>query len=103
MSCFAVNRGQEISTRDMQKMVQALPQYREVIEKLGLHIHVVFNEFYILRSNRRAKARREKKILSDVLVTLKAVDLSFSQMGPHYVQLKGSWILVSSADCNNTE
>jgi syntaxin-binding protein 1 len=32
--------GQELSTRDMQKMVQALPQYRDQLDKLSLHIHV---------------------------------------------------------------
>eukprot|EP00850_Spirogloea_muscicola_P023966 SM000413S15649 [mRNA] locus=s413:20313:25047:- [translate_table: standard] len=31
---------EDISTRDMQKMVQALPQYREQLDKLSLHIHV---------------------------------------------------------------
>ncbi|KAA3469037.1 SNARE-interacting protein KEULE [Gossypium australe] len=30
----------EISTRDLQKMVQALPQYSEQIEKLSLHVEV---------------------------------------------------------------
>ena len=50
MNCFAANRGgQEISTRDMQKMVQALPQYREVIEKLGLHIHVCFQRILCIK------------------------------------------------------
>eukprot|EP00245_Coleochaete_scutata_P005277 TRINITY_DN18717_c0_g1_i1.p1 TRINITY_DN18717_c0_g1~~TRINITY_DN18717_c0_g1_i1.p1 ORF type:complete len:662 (+),score=131.15 TRINITY_DN18717_c0_g1_i1:190-2175(+) len=39
-------RQEEISTRDMHKMVQALPQYREQLDKLGLHIHIatVLNE-----------------------------------------------------------
>ncbi|MCO5559681.1 hypothetical protein L7F22_013282 [Adiantum nelumboides] len=32
--------GQELTTRDMQKMVQALPQFREQIEKLSLHIDI---------------------------------------------------------------
>jgi syntaxin-binding protein 1 len=32
--------GQELSTRDMQKMVQALPQYRDQLDKLSLHIHI---------------------------------------------------------------
>eukprot|EP00850_Spirogloea_muscicola_P000416 SM000002S05496 [mRNA] locus=s2:67784:72742:- [translate_table: standard] len=31
---------EDISTRDMQKMVQALPQYREQLDKLSLHIHI---------------------------------------------------------------
>ncbi|KAH1106331.1 hypothetical protein J1N35_010099 [Gossypium stocksii] len=30
----------EISTRDLQKMVQALPQYSEQIEKLSLHVEI---------------------------------------------------------------
>lgn len=30
----------ELSTRDMQKMVQALPQYRDQIDKLSLHIDI---------------------------------------------------------------
>lgn len=29
----------------MKKMVQALPQYREQLEKLSLHIHVQFENF----------------------------------------------------------
>lgn len=32
--------GGELSTRDLQKMVQALPQYSEQIEKLSLHVDV---------------------------------------------------------------
>lgn len=32
----------ELSTRDLQKMVQALPQYSEQIEKLSLHVEVSF-------------------------------------------------------------
>eukprot|EP00249_Psilotum_nudum_P019849 c27445_g1_i3 orf=1768-3075(-) len=32
--------GHELSTRDMQKMVQALPQYREQLDKLSLHIDI---------------------------------------------------------------
>lgn len=32
--------GSELSTRDLQKMVQALPQYSEQIEKLSLHVDV---------------------------------------------------------------
>ncbi|MCO5547266.1 hypothetical protein L7F22_000713 [Adiantum nelumboides] len=32
--------GQELTTRDMQKMVQALPQFRDQIEKLSLHIDI---------------------------------------------------------------
>ena len=30
----------ELSTRDLQKMVQALPQYSEQIDKLSLHVEV---------------------------------------------------------------
>ncbi|KAJ7563781.1 hypothetical protein O6H91_03G125500 [Diphasiastrum complanatum] len=32
--------GQDLSTRDIQKMVQDLPQYRDQVDKLGLHIHI---------------------------------------------------------------
>lgn len=32
--------GQEISTKEMQKLVQALPQFQDQIDKLSLHIHV---------------------------------------------------------------
>ncbi|KAF7151996.1 hypothetical protein RHSIM_Rhsim01G0148400 [Rhododendron simsii] len=32
--------GSEISTRDLQKMVQALPQYNEQMEKLSLHVEI---------------------------------------------------------------
>ncbi|KAL2472441.1 SNARE-interacting protein KEULE [Abeliophyllum distichum] len=32
--------GSELSTRDLQKMVQALPQYSEQIEKLSLHVDI---------------------------------------------------------------
>ncbi|XP_030949746.1 SNARE-interacting protein KEULE-like isoform X1 [Quercus lobata] len=32
--------GGELSTRDLQKMVQALPQYSEQIDKLSLHVEV---------------------------------------------------------------
>nr|PNR37156.1 hypothetical protein PHYPA_020263 [Physcomitrium patens] len=32
--------GQEISTKEMQKLVQALPQFQDQIDKLSLHIHI---------------------------------------------------------------
>ncbi|XP_059651549.1 protein transport Sec1a-like [Cornus florida] len=32
--------GSELSTRDLQKMVQALPQYNEQMEKLSLHVEI---------------------------------------------------------------
>ena len=32
--------GGELSTRELQKMVQALPQYSEQIDKLSLHVEV---------------------------------------------------------------
>lgn len=35
--------GGEISTRDLQKMVQALPQYTEQVEKITLHVEVCFS------------------------------------------------------------
>jgi len=37
---LGTREGQELSTRDMQKLVQALPQYRDQIDKLSLHIHI---------------------------------------------------------------
>ncbi|KAL0445996.1 UNVERIFIED_CONTAM: SNARE-interacting protein KEULE [Sesamum latifolium] len=36
--------GSELSTRDLQRMVQALPQYSEQIEKLSLHVDDVSRE-----------------------------------------------------------
>lgn len=35
--------GNELSTRDLQKMVQALPQYTEQMEKISLHVEVGFD------------------------------------------------------------
>lgn len=32
----------DMSTRDLQKMVQALPQYSEQMDKLSLHVEVRF-------------------------------------------------------------
>ena len=32
--------GNELSTRDMQKMVQALPQYSDQLDKLSLHVDI---------------------------------------------------------------
>lgn len=40
MSFLLCRDGGELSTRDLQKMVQALPQYSEQIEKLSLHVDV---------------------------------------------------------------
>lgn len=37
---LGAREGQELSTRDMQKLVQALPQYRDQIDKLSVHIHI---------------------------------------------------------------
>jgi len=37
---FSTRDGGEISTRDLQKIVQALPQYSDQVEKLTLHIEV---------------------------------------------------------------
>jgi syntaxin-binding protein 1 len=39
--------GGELSTRDLQKMVQALPQYSDQIDKLSLHVEVSFYIFCI--------------------------------------------------------
>ncbi|EFJ05985.1 hypothetical protein SELMODRAFT_236643 [Selaginella moellendorffii] len=43
---LGAKEGQDISTRDMQKLVQALPQFREQLDKLSLHIQIatVLNE-----------------------------------------------------------
>ncbi|XP_024521880.1 SNARE-interacting protein KEULE [Selaginella moellendorffii] len=38
---LGAKEGQDISTRDMQKLVQALPQFREQLDKLSLHIQVL--------------------------------------------------------------
>ncbi|KAH9620879.1 hypothetical protein KSS87_022612, partial [Heliosperma pusillum] len=43
--------GAELSTRDLQKMVQALPQYTEQMQKLSLHVEVgiyTYNSTYML-------------------------------------------------------
>lgn len=32
--------GEELSTRDLQKMVQSMPQYNEIKEKLSIHVEV---------------------------------------------------------------
>jgi hypothetical protein len=40
MFSFSTRDGGEVSTRDLQKIVQALPQYSEQVEKLTLHIEV---------------------------------------------------------------
>lgn len=37
---FLFRDGGELSTRDLQKMVQALPQYSDQIDKLSLHVEV---------------------------------------------------------------
>lgn len=34
----------ELSTRELQRMVQALPQYSDQIDKLSLHVEVSFPE-----------------------------------------------------------
>jgi hypothetical protein len=39
---FITRTGGELSTRDLQKMVQALPQYNDQIDKLSLHVEVGF-------------------------------------------------------------
>ncbi|PPS12789.1 hypothetical protein GOBAR_AA07842 [Gossypium barbadense] len=35
-----INRDGELSTRELQKIVQALPQYNETVEKLTLHVEI---------------------------------------------------------------
>lgn len=40
-SLLLCRAGSELSTSDLQKMVQALPQYNEQMEKLSLHVEVV--------------------------------------------------------------
>ena len=37
---ISIRDGGEVSTTDLQKIVQALPQYGEQVEKLTLHIEV---------------------------------------------------------------
>ncbi|KAB1217102.1 SNARE-interacting protein KEULE [Morella rubra] len=39
-ACALCRGGGELSTRELQKMVQALPQYSEQIDKLSLHVEV---------------------------------------------------------------
>ncbi|XP_030524706.1 SNARE-interacting protein KEULE isoform X2 [Rhodamnia argentea] len=41
--------GSELSTRDLQKMVQALPQYSEQIDKLSLHVEIAAKINRIIR------------------------------------------------------
>ncbi|GFQ05035.1 snare-interacting protein keule [Phtheirospermum japonicum] len=43
--------GGELSTRDLQKMVQALPQYSEQIEKLSLHVDIAGKINRIIRES----------------------------------------------------
>jgi syntaxin-binding protein 1 len=43
------SRGGELSTRDLQKMVQALPQYSEQIDKLSLHVDIAAKINRIIR------------------------------------------------------
>lgn len=43
------SRDGAISTRDLQKMVQALPQYSEQIDKLSLHVDIAGKINYIIR------------------------------------------------------
>ncbi|KVH90072.1 Sec1-like protein [Cynara cardunculus var. scolymus] len=44
--------GAELSTRDLQKMVQALPQYSEQMEKLSLHVDIAGKINSIIRETR---------------------------------------------------
>ncbi|KAL7238677.1 hypothetical protein ACSBR2_004719 [Camellia fascicularis] len=44
--------GAELSTRDLQKMVQALPQYNEQMEKLSLHVEIAGKINRIIREMR---------------------------------------------------
>ncbi|AES87273.2 Sec1-family transporter [Medicago truncatula] len=43
--------GSELSTRDLQKMVQALPQYTEQVEKISLHVEIAGKINTIIREN----------------------------------------------------
>jgi len=43
--------GNELSTRDMQKMVQALPQYSDQLDKLSLHIDIAAKLNEIIKVN----------------------------------------------------
>lgn len=58
MVCFLLNfhmvyrDGGELSTRDLQRMVQALPQYSEQIDKLSLHVEVsslFMRDYYLVK------------------------------------------------------
>uniref|UniRef100_A0ACD5YB07 Uncharacterized protein n=1 Tax=Avena sativa TaxID=4498 RepID=A0ACD5YB07_AVESA len=42
-------RGGELSTKELQKMVQALPQYSDQIDKLALHVEIAEKLFDIIR------------------------------------------------------
>jgi len=46
---LTIRNGGELSTSDLQKMVQALPQYSDQIDKLSLHVEVGFYIFCIKR------------------------------------------------------
>lgn len=40
LSVISCRDGGELSTRDMQKIVQSLPKYNEQVEKISLHVEV---------------------------------------------------------------
>jgi len=42
LEVYLCRGGGELSTRDLQQMVQALPQYSEQIDKISLHVEVSF-------------------------------------------------------------
>lgn len=46
LTCWCRGGG-ELSTRDLQKIVQALPQYSDQIDKLSLHVEVMFAKLWI--------------------------------------------------------
>ncbi|CAJ1949836.1 unnamed protein product [Sphenostylis stenocarpa] len=56
--------GNEISTRDLQKMVQALPQYTEQVEKISLHVEIAGKINKIIRETElRALGQLEQDLV----------------------------------------
>ncbi|GAU38610.1 hypothetical protein TSUD_266500, partial [Trifolium subterraneum] len=56
--------GSELSTRDLQKMVQALPQYTEQMEKISLHVEIAGKINTIIReANLRGLGQLEQDLV----------------------------------------
>lgn len=61
--------GSELSTRDLQKMVQALPQYTEQVDKISLHVEVsllLSASYFLVECNMWCLFQRE--ILSTIAI-----------------------------------